>query len=91
METKILLEQVKAKLKEGGYGGLYYPGECGCTIDDLAPCGECEYDEVSGLINGCEAGYVFKDPRPGAPMDWMIRGRNEEPTIEDWEYLDGTA
>jgi hypothetical protein len=34
-----------------GYQGLYYPGECGCTIEDLAPCGDldCLFD--------CQPGY----------------------------------
>ena len=88
MEQTITIEQVREKLKAEGFGGLVVPGECGCTLDDLAPCGSCEkYDEDDEYINGCEPGYVFKNPRPGAPAEWMVRSINQEPTAEDWERL----
>lgn len=51
METSIKLEEVKAKLKAGGYGGLYYPGECACDINDLAPCGECPHDDMGAEVS----------------------------------------
>lgn len=35
-------------LKENKYGGLWC-NDCGCEVDDLAPCGEMNWD--------CEAGY----------------------------------
>jgi len=34
-----VLEIVKRYLLDNGYDGLYYPGECSCDVDDLAPCG----------------------------------------------------
>jgi hypothetical protein len=46
------------KLREIGADGLYNPyGECGCGINDLEPCDNCDlsfceaarYDKVSGL------------------------------------------
>ena len=37
-------------LKDQGYDGLYTPGECGCEIDDLAPC-----DSTAVLY--CQSGY----------------------------------
>lgn len=43
-------EIIKTWLTEYGYDGLYDPGECGCIIEDLAPCGQ-----ISG---GCIPGYV---------------------------------
>lgn len=89
MKQAITLAEVKAKLKAGGHGGLVAPGECGCTLDDLAPCGACEkYDEDDEFINGCQPGYVFKDTRPGAPAEFMVRTVNQEPTPEDWARLD---
>lgn len=41
-------EIVKEYLKVNGFTGLHSDG-CGCTVDDLAPCGE--------IIDDCEAGY----------------------------------
>ena len=40
-------------LKEKGFSGLYLPGECGCSFDDVAPCGE---ENVP-----CKPGYLGKD------------------------------
>lgn len=39
-------------LKENGYTGLFYPGECACSIDDLMPC--------ENPCPDCEAGYLIK-------------------------------
>ena len=48
-------EIVKKYLKENGYDGLYSE-DCGCEVDDLAPC--CEY----GME--CESGYRLPcDPK----------------------------
>jgi hypothetical protein len=48
-------------LRQNGFGGLYCPGECGCTIDDLAPCGE--------MVEACESGV--KEPCTcGEGCDW---------------------
>ncbi len=38
-----------AWLRNRGYDGLYYPGECACLVDDLYPCGERN--------DGCKSGY----------------------------------
>ena len=35
-----VLDVVRMFLKVKGYDGLARPGECGCEIGDLAPCGE---------------------------------------------------
>lgn len=81
------IEEARKKLIADGYSGLFYPGECACVVDDLAPCGECQQDDDE-YINDCEPGYMFKDPRPGAPIEWMVRRENKTPTIEDWEKMD---
>lgn len=47
-------EIVRDYLKANGYDGLFSPGECGCTLDDLAPC---EGGWVGNGIGDCEAGY----------------------------------
>lgn len=41
---------VKSWLKENRYSGLFYQGECACSIEDLMPCGNPCPD--------CEIGYV---------------------------------
>lgn len=50
-----VLEIVREYLKENGYDGLCNPElECGCGLDDLAPCGEMGMD--------CEPAYVAESP-----------------------------
>ncbi len=46
-----------------GYDGLCIPGECGCCVDDLMPCGCCNEGE-------CMAGY--KGPPTPEGGDWAI-------------------
>lgn len=43
-----VIDLVWAGLRARGYDGLF-SDECGCSVDDLAPCGEIQFD--------CEAGY----------------------------------
>lgn len=50
-------------LRQNGFDGLYYPGECGCEINDLAPCGE--------MTGQCEPG-VKKSCTCGEGCDWDI-------------------
>lgn len=88
MQTKeITLEEVREKLKGKGYSGLYYPGECGCGIDDLAPCGECQ--EGGEYINDCKPGYLHKDPRPGHVEygDYVVTGSKEPPDDDEFANL----
>ena len=60
MKVKEILGQW---LKDNGYDGLYNE-DCGCEIDDLAPC-------CIDCIAECEAGY--KVPCPG-PEDCSADG-----------------
>jgi len=55
-------EIVELYLKSNGYDGLFNPGECGCLINDLVPCGQISED--------CEAGY--KGPCRCGEHDWEI-------------------
>ena len=49
MSGKTVLEIVTEYLGANGFDGLWYDDECGCCVEDLAPCGE---------INGqCRAGH----------------------------------
>lgn len=60
-----VIEITREYLKANGYDGLVRSDyECGCNIEDLMPCGECE--------GGCEAGYQeTADPETG--YDFVIK------------------
>jgi hypothetical protein len=86
MERMEILIQVKCRLEAEGYDGLYCPGECGCTLEDLAPCGECNTEDGEDWINGCEAGYKHIDPR--SPFgDWVLSGSKEPPTPQEFDSV----
>ena len=59
-----LREYIAACLKSDGYDGLHDAEECGCTLDDLMPCGHPWAD--------CEPGYVCKCPDKLEPRDAYI-------------------
>jgi len=66
-------------LRANGYDGLCIPGECGCEIDDLMPCGspnEC----------CCMAGY--KGPPTPEGGDWAIY-LSREAAVEAGSVTDG--
>ena len=64
-----VIDIVLKYLKDNGYDGLLdRHGECGCEIDDLAPCGEMQ--------ETCEAGYqaICSDKCDhGTGCDWHIQ------------------
>ena len=51
-----VIEIVKAHLKSVGADGLLAPGECGCKLCDLVPCGSDFSQCVPGFIGppACE-------------------------------------
>jgi len=55
-------------LKQNGYDGIYYPGECACKIDDLAPCGESLLECIPGYEKPCDCGE----------HEWHIEGWGEK-------------
>ena len=77
-ETKMPIEVLQQHLIKAGYSGLYYPGECACEINDLAPCGE-DYSE-------CEYGH--KHTNPGDESDWCVSNKVEPPTPEQWAEME---
>lgn len=89
METTITLAEVKAKLQGDGYSGLYYPGECACCVDDLAPCGSVECDGEEDYINNCEGGYKHVDPT--RPDFWVISANKEPPSQGLFDELHATS
>ena len=74
--------QIKAKLAAQGFTGLYFPGECACTPDDLMPCGTCEVSEGEEFVNGCQPGHKQIDPDD--PAFWIVTARREAPTADEW-------
>lgn len=85
METTITLAEVKAKLQVEGYDALYYPGECACSVDDLAPCGYCDREEGEDYINGCKGGYKHQDPT--RPDFWVVSIFHTPPTQDLFDEL----
>jgi hypothetical protein len=78
MTMATVIEILKAHLKAEGFGGLLADGaECGCELDDLAPCG--------GDFSRCEAGYKHMNPRNNGSNEWAIWRQKEPPTPEQWK------
>ncbi len=48
---KNIREIVKVFLEENGFDGLFYDSDCGCGVDDLAPC--CDHSFT------CEPAYRY--------------------------------
>ena len=69
----------------GGYTGIVCPGECGCTLDDLMPCGVSGFDRDgnTGIPKGCQPGYVHNDPRGGS--HWVVSTKKKTPTVEAFD------
>lgn len=69
----------------GGYTGIVAPGECGCRLDDLMPCGVSSFyrDGATGIPKGCQPGYVHSDPRGGP--DWVVSTKKEPPSVEAFD------
>lgn len=56
-----ILEIINDYLKANGYEGLVNTtNECGCGVDDLAPCGD--------ITSDCEGAHAIKQP-VGAEFD----------------------
>jgi len=58
-------------LRQHGYDGLFNPGVCGCTIEDL---GCCECDCMS-----CQPGYQHADPT--GEYDYIISAEPRRETL----------
>ena len=67
-----VLEIIREYLKKNGFDGLYNRElGCGCSINNLNPCGDINID--------CTAGYQVEAP-PGADYDDYICGsKNDKP------------
>ncbi|WP_323946871.1 hypothetical protein [Aeromonas hydrophila] len=88
MRQATSLEEIKVKLLENGYGGLYAPGIYACELDDLAPCGMREND--GAFINGCKPGYKHLDQRSGHIEfgHFIVSSNQETPSPDAFDCLD---
>ena len=80
IDTKLLARL----LKEAGYDGLFYPGECACKIDDLAPC-------ESESIEECKPGVLRNCAEIGVDADWCIglrKIKEQYSLVKDKKRLD---
>lgn len=75
--------KIRQRLLASGYSGLVCPGECGCEVSDLWPCGQ-EIEDGDEWIGGCQPGHKHMDPRPGREGEWAIWLRQEPPEPEQW-------
>lgn len=78
-------EEARILLIKNGYNSLMYPGECACSVDDFAPCGECEKADGEEYINGCEPGYKHVDPEN--KHFWIVKANEVAPTDAEWKQL----
>lgn len=61
--TKTVIQIVREHLKSNGFDGLVQSyAECGCLLDDLAPC--CDN------ISHCKPGYRIDDSE--SPGGWLV-------------------
>lgn len=73
MSTTVI-QIVKEKLKAMGADGLVCPDEeCGCKLDDLAPCG--------GDISECQPGWI-SSPTGQVEHDWLMWSSKEQADAE---------
>jgi len=72
---------VKGRLRLERFDGLWNPeGECACSIDDLAPCGQINLDCKAGYKTDCPGKKTQEQRDAGEPYchledhdcDWHI-------------------
>jgi hypothetical protein len=59
-------EIVDAWLREHGFDGLFYPGECACFVGDIAPCGQIGGECEPGYAGTCDESCTHECAEPGA-------------------------
>lgn len=74
-------KMIYSYLKINGYDGLYYENDCGCLVDDLAPCGSVVLDCCPGV----------KIPTPKGhdqygEVDWIIAPAEADISLK-WYFL----
>ena len=75
VEGSTVRELIGGVLQVFGFDGLYYGNECGCEIDDLAPCCECFGDCKPGHKIDCDPETCAAD----GDCPWHIGQREVTP------------
>jgi len=68
MDVKAIIREY---LEDNGFDGLC-GDQCGCKIDDLAPCDGCH------SISECVPGYLVTETRNGKYWGWHISSKKPE-------------
>ena len=69
-------EIVKQYLEQNGYDGLYHEDlECGCSLDDFAPCGDMSEHCEIGYTNAC-ATCTKREDCGIYNSDWVVMFRD---------------
>jgi hypothetical protein len=72
-EKKTVKDILIEYLKQNGFDGLYSPGECGCSIEDLNPCG-------SDCILACLPG--IRKESTSDEYDYMVGPKENREKVE---------
>lgn len=76
----ISLDQLRDRLKAGGFSGLYSPQECACELRDLVPCGV----DVSQSSSGCRPGHRHAHP---SGQGFIVSATPTPPAADEWASL----
>ena len=64
-------------LKRNEYDGLFNAiGECGCSLDDFAPCGGIEDRCEPGYVNNCTTCAACEECAYQGDYDFMVRNHH---------------
>lgn len=81
----LVIDMVAKYLKKNGFDGLYSDGECGCLLEDLAPCGN--------LLGDCKPGFKHEateetERRKSDGYDWFISPSERQGIMRDdyWRF-----
>jgi len=79
--SQTVIKIVKQYLQDNGFTGLVDPNApCGCSLEDLKPCGMDPSE--------CQPGHLHMDPRPEHKGDWAVFTHKEAPTDKQWDQVE---
>lgn len=64
-------------LRANGYGGLYLPECCACSVDDLMPCSQPNPQCAAGHVMPCCECANQDDCGNGMDFDYLIVGEGD--------------
>jgi hypothetical protein len=95
-----VIDIIREYLEKNGYDGLYNSDlECGCEVDDLAPCDNVGHDCAAGYKYPCVCGDHDYDVGPEEERDRVLLGKRvrikegavvgQDTRFYDWDKPDG--